>query len=226
MRNAAEQKYLAAYNLGNYPEALSSYKLFNALKDSMQNEEHRRISLAKEFAFKEEKLKLENVGLQTESQVRGDELHRARYYLVALILLTTAIGGLAFTNYRSLVRNKKLAAQVQEQNEEIQTQSEELSQANEEIRGINETLETQVKIKTSQIVNYAYYNAHQVRGPLARIIGLTNLIRDKLIKETEMETILNMITLSAQELDQVVTDINQVLKEQEAQKNRDINRTQ
>jgi len=208
MRNATEQKFDALKNAHRYQEALETYHLFEQLKDSIQNQENRQLVLAKEFAFNEEKLKVENASLVNEAHLKEVTLQRTQLFVVILLLFCVILSLLVFNYYRALHRNKKLRLRVQEQNEEIQAQSEELFQAYEEITRINESLKSQVDFQTNQITGYAFQNAHNVRGPLARIIGLINLAEKGLIKEEEMPSLFQMISVSAKELDEIIKKIN------------------
>lgn len=212
-KNATEQRYLAEIKLGKDREALKSFQLFTLLKDSMVNEESKQQSLMKDFAFKEEKLKLENKNLTLQSELKAEALQRTRLLLIVILCLAIVLAAFAINYYRSAHKNKKLTLEVQNQKEEIQTQAEELVQANEEIQRINEDLEEQVKFKTNQIISYASYNAHQVRGPLARIMGLTSLIKQNLTYPEELPYIVTLIDSSAKELDEIVSDINRTMNE-------------
>ncbi|MBS1486719.1 MAG: tetratricopeptide repeat protein [Bacteroidetes bacterium] len=213
MRNATEQKFEALKNAKRYAEALETYSLFSALKDSMQNQQNKRLALAKEFSFQEEKLKTQNASLAKEAQLKDETLRRTQIFLLILAIFSVAMTVLSLRYYRSLQRNKKMAKRIQEQSEEIQAQSEELVQANEEILRINENLEAQVQFQTNQILSYAFQNAHNVRGPLARILGLINLVERGLIQQDEMLQTLKMINISANELDEIIKKINRSLEE-------------
>lgn len=130
-------------------------------------------------------------------------------------------------NRRHEKRLSKLNLELREKNEEIQTQKEEISLQNdellekqEEISTINQNLEMILNERTKvieernrQIIEYAYFNAHQVRGPLARIMGLVNLTRHHTNPE-ELLDIVNRMDISAQELNQVVLQINKILEDE------------
>jgi PAS domain S-box-containing protein len=54
----------------------------------------------------------------------------------------------------------------------------------------------------------AWIQSHVVRAPLARLMGLIQLIKDEYIRENETEQILDYITSSAHELDRIIKDIS------------------
>ena len=82
------------------------------------------------------------------------------------------------------------------------------------IKRINFSLEEKVKERTKElesrnavIEQYAFANAHLVRGPLARILGLAALLEMEGEKTEELRDLLR----SAQSLDEVIREINQIL---------------
>jgi signal transduction histidine kinase len=128
------------------------------------------------------------------------------------------LGFIVYRYYRDKKKShselEKLNREIYEKHEEILAQAEELTQANQEISRINESLEAEVTHRTDKIerqnkilIEYAFSNAHNVRGPLARILGLASLMSmeddPELLKEYN-----TYIYVSAQELDNVIRAIN------------------
>jgi light-regulated signal transduction histidine kinase (bacteriophytochrome) len=110
---------------------------------------------------------------------------------------------------------------IQTQQEKITAQAEEVNRTNREIALINENLEALVREKTLKITRqneklivYAFHNAHRVRGPLARILGLVSLTKIGAINQQETDFILNEIHTASAELDVVIKEITQVLEEE------------
>lgn len=64
--------------------------------------------------------------------------------------------------------------------------------------------------RNRDLEQFAHILSHNVRAPLSTILGLTNLIKDEQDKD-EQQTIIDGIEYSAQQLDTVVTDLNQIL---------------
>jgi two-component system NtrC family sensor kinase len=117
-----------------------------------------------------------------------------------------------------ILNNKKreLELLVAERTKDLEAQNEEIMQQQHQIEQINSSLEQTVKERTDQLedqnkklLEYAYFNAHKVRGPLARILGLTYLVQ-KSPNDNPIEMI-KRIEVSARELDKVITDVNQSL---------------
>jgi tetratricopeptide (TPR) repeat protein len=135
-----------------------------------------------------------------------------------LIAVLIVLGFIVYRYYRDKKKShrelEKLNREIYEKHEEILAQAEELTQANQEISRINESLEAEVTYRTDKIerqnkilIEYAFSNAHNVRGPLARILGLASLMSmeddPELLKEYN-----TYIYVSAQELDNVIRAIN------------------
>jgi tetratricopeptide (TPR) repeat protein len=132
-----------------------------------------------------------------------------------------ATGALGFVIYRYYQGKKqstraleKLNREIYEKHEEILAQSEELTQANEEIKRINESLEAEVTLRAHKIeeqnkklIDYAYFNAHNVRGPLARIMGLSMLM-ERESPAGQLKEYTTCLITAAHELDSVIKEIN------------------
>ncbi|MEQ9168240.1 MAG: histidine kinase dimerization/phospho-acceptor domain-containing protein [Fulvivirga sp.] len=67
-------------------------------------------------------------------------------------------------------------------------------------------------LKNKKLEDYAHYNSHNIRGPLARILGLIHLWETQSIQQSEKEEMLSRIEESAKELDEMVRKVNQMLE--------------
>jgi signal transduction histidine kinase len=128
---------------------------------------------------------------------------------------------LAQQNEELIQSQEEISAQrdiVSEQNLQLQKAREIIEKQNEETTIRNETLEAQVEERTRDLVEYnqqleqfAFISAHNLRAPVARILGLghiLNLCPDDL---HEARTIVDKIVFTTEELDRVVRDLNTVL---------------
>ncbi|MDN4165860.1 hypothetical protein QWY31_10115 [Cytophagales bacterium LB-30] len=123
------------------------------------------------------------------------------------------------TNLEQLVLDR--TRELVDANHELQMLNEELTSSNEEIASLNENLEAIVADRTErinrqleQLRHYAHANAHEVRGPLARILGLMYVIKQESDWQTKQE-LLELVQLSATELDEVIRKINRLLEHDE-----------
>lgn len=109
--------------------------------------------------------------------------------------------------------------ELQEKNEELYVTNEALKIAYEEIKAHNENLDELVKQRSKEIEEqlnlfhkYAYLNSHEVRAPLARILGLISLIGYE-EENQEENPIIGKLRESAIELDSIVKSMNRLLEE-------------
>lgn len=124
---------------------------------------------------------------------------------------------------RLRIKNEKLEEdrqQLKAQSEEISSQNQMLEEQKVEIERINGELEkaldkrtSEVKTQKGQIMEYSFLNAHEVRGPLSRLLGLVDLIEGGFADEDQTEFILANIKKSAIEIDEKIREMNEVLNE-------------
>lgn len=73
----------------------------------------------------------------------------------------------------------------------------------------------EIELQNQKLLEYAFYNAHKVRGPLARILGLVYLLKreaDK-IGFVDNDQYLDKLSESANELDIAVREMSHYLNE-------------
>lgn len=142
------------------------------------------------------------------------------------VISLVGIAGLAFfTRTRRILKtNRELEEAVHQQTKELAAQNEELIQSQEEVSAQrdlvarqNENLEIEVAKRTNELVEYnqqleqfAFIAAHNLRAPVARILGLGQLIQ-MLENSSEKDEIYPKLLRAAEELDGVVKDLNTIL---------------
>ncbi len=121
---------------------------------------------------------------------------------------------------------EKERARVFETNGKLEEANAEVYAQNEVIASYNRSLEVLVEERTKDIqslnqklIEYAFFNSHKVRGPLARILGLIYLIRlTKSVDQNEnthsIDDQIEMLEKSATELDDVIKAITVLLDEE------------
>jgi signal transduction histidine kinase len=101
---------------------------------------------------------------------------------------------------------------------DLYEQNRELARQEEEIRAIKDNLEElvaergqQIELKNKELAEYAFINAHLLRAPLCRILGLLNLM------ETEPQTYpageIERVRTIANDIDRSIREINQVVSQ-------------
>ena len=100
---------------------------------------------------------------------------------------------------------------------EIEAQHEELLQSHESTNELNRNLEQMVTERTEKVhaqnqmlLKYTYTNAHHLRGPVARLLGLINV--HKLDPNPDYNFFMTKMEDQAMEIDTVVKKINEELE--------------
>ena len=90
-------------------------------------------------------------------------------------------------------RNAQLSAEIEQQNKELMASNFELVQ------------------KTNRIEQFAYTISHNLRAPIARLIGLVNLLGSAK-SDDELRDLTDKTNISARELDRVVKDLSGIMQ--------------
>jgi ligand-binding sensor domain-containing protein len=160
-------------------------------------------------------------GILIYIRVRTNAIKRRSKYLEQLVSERTKL--ISEQRDKLAALNEELRSSQEEvlaQRDKLAEKIEELAEKNNEIEHINANLEEIVDQRTKvledqnkRISEYAFINAHNLRGPLASILGLINLINQE--KEHENRMALNKhLSKSAEALDQVVRSINRMLEKE------------
>jgi signal transduction histidine kinase len=100
---------------------------------------------------------------------------------------------------------------IEEQNHALQKAKLELEKRVEErtlqLTEINQSLIDQ----NNQLEQYAFITAHNLRAPVARIIGLMNIIDKENLHTPENLLYMDKLAISAEELDMIIKDLNVVV---------------
>jgi signal transduction histidine kinase len=134
---------------------------------------------------------------------------------------------IAAQNEEIVSQSEELSAQRDTlllQNQKLQDAGDIIHQQNAEIKAANEHLLEEVNSRThelqkanrelieqnNQLEQFAFIAAHNLRAPLARILGLTNLIKIS-ATEGEKQLAFEKLELSTRDLDHVINDLNIIL---------------
>ncbi|WP_018341523.1 HAMP domain-containing histidine kinase [Cytophaga aurantiaca] len=160
---------------------------------------------------------ISNISFYKYDNVNQVIINFTAYFMVYLIITCSA--GTLKNKYDSITlelkeKNIKLLEQtvlMVHQNNELVESRNELNEINQNLESIVEQRTNNVKQKNEYLIKYAYTNAHHVRGPLARILGLLQLA--KLDGETDYLFLFDKIDYEAKEIDVVLKTINKELEE-------------
>lgn len=142
-----------------------------------------------------------------------DAVTAAITYSVLYFILTYATGVLkaSYDRIHQYLRDTNI--QLNDKAKEIEAQNEELLQVQDNLNELNTNLEKIVNERTEKIqvqnellIKYSYTNAHHLRGPVARLLGLATIY--KLEPETNPDFFIEKMVEQANEIDSVVKKIN------------------
>lgn len=239
-RDAYDLLYQCAERQGHSTQSFDYFKKYNNYKDSIENmsEESRIVSMRLEYEMQKKKLEIDVLKKETEIQTEELKIKNILLYfsITLLLLLTVFIYYVVKNNKLLQARNQEISRQQAELltlNEEITAQGEEvmaqrdalfeknqqIEQVNQQMALINENLEKLVKQRTQaleeqnkKLSDYAFFNAHKLRAPLARVLGLINLLMSG-NNINEQPEILRYLKLSSEELDSIVRSVGTILDE-------------
>lgn len=119
---------------------------------------------------------------------------------------------------------QRLYQEVSEQKEMIQAQADELGEANRSMNEINQSLERIVAEKTAELrstneelakhnnelLQFSYTVSHNLRGPVARLLGLSDLAQTEQNHEQTRQWT-QLIHKTSSDLDLVIKDLSKIL---------------
>ena len=198
----------------NYRQAYASLSRYTAfLKhnfDRSQKLQREQFEYRSELREKDYQLQL----LEASNTIKDEQLKAQEF---KILLLISIAGGSVFTlllawrGYRSIRRKRD---QIKEQSDLIKEQSQELEALNANLEQEVQDRTRELKRRYEQLVQFSFTNAHEVRGPLSRILGVTNFLADKErynLTEEELNTFLQSLRSSAEEMDEVLRKISKLL---------------
>jgi tetratricopeptide (TPR) repeat protein len=107
-----------------------------------------------------------------ESTLLDLKLKNQQKTLILLISSVVSLTILLGVTFYFLKREKILKSNIESKSKKINQQNLKLLTQTNEMSSLMSTLEEILKEKNSQLNNYAFYNAHRLRAPIARILGL------------------------------------------------------
>ncbi|HEY3406169.1 MAG TPA: hypothetical protein VGK59_22435, partial [Ohtaekwangia sp.] len=131
--------------------------------------------------------------------------------LYFILIYATAVLKGSYDRIHQYLRETNI--KLNEKAKEIETQHEELLMAHDNLNTLNTDLEKIVNERTARIlmqneilIKYSYTNAHHLRGPVARLLGLASVY--KLEPQTDPDFFISKMIDQANEIDSVVKQIN------------------
>lgn len=179
--------------LGQYKKAYEAKICFEVCNDSILNQQKFESIKALELAQQEalnHKLTKEKALKDLQIKQQAQTL-RSRWVLMLLTtLILILLSGLLYLLYRSHQFHKNTNKILQKK---VKERTLNLEQAYQRIREVS------------------FANSHHTRRPLANILGLLNLLEEDKISDPEVLEVLSLLRESANELEEVLLEINEEL---------------
>jgi signal transduction histidine kinase len=149
-----------------------------------------------------------------------DAVTAARTYstLYFIVIYATAVLKSSYDRIHQHLLSTNL--ELHEKSNEVLAQNEELLQVKDSLNALNEDLERVVNERTKKIqiqneilLRYNYSNAHHLRGPVARLLGLASLY--EIDSGLEADFIIKKMVNEAKDIDTVVRQINDLLESED-----------
>ncbi len=213
--------------LGDFENAYRYQIIQSDLTNKAFNPEIAATLINDQLKLEKEKIELQKELSEEQRQKDQSIIQGQKLINLASIAIILALSGVTFLFYRNARVKQRLNLQLQEKQEEILAQTEELTAQTEELRASNEKIEAinanlgnlvndrtaTIKNQNLRLRDYAYFNAHKVRGPLARILGLISIIEYEFPHDA-FGPYKKMLKESSIELDKAIREINIVLEEE------------
>ncbi|MEQ8244563.1 tetratricopeptide repeat protein [Fulvivirga sp.] len=208
-------KYLSEVDSlnGDYAKAYFHYKKHAQLKDSVFNLDKSAQLARIQTEYETEILQKDNEAKQADVKQRNTMI----IAVIMLLILTIALAN-AFYQQRTVQKqaNKSLQSkseQIVRQADELQKQSVKLQQMNDNLESSNQNLEEKIRQRTEQLreqnkilSDYAFFHAHELRAPVANILGLIELLKHSELPKKDLDIVTHLYT-STTELDKVIKNI-------------------
>ncbi|TAH21191.1 MAG: hypothetical protein EAZ08_04105 [Cytophagales bacterium] len=227
-----EVMYLTYKSKKDINTALYHHEQMLVLKDSIYNKDkiNAVAGLQANYEIKEKQYEIEkqNITIRLNAKIIAEE-RMAKYGLGIGFTMLCIFGYILYYNYRKIKKTNLIVisqnAYIQEQRERLQAINEELNQQNEEMSLLNNNLEKVVNERTHELKltieslskqnqdleQFSYIISHNLRAPVARILGLTNIFdKDEILSQSNQE-IFTHLQKTTIDLDEVIKDLTYII---------------
>ena len=208
-RDKTKEAYGILYEIyerkNDYKNALIYYKQFNLYQDSIFSEDRIQYIENIKITYQTEKMARENELLRKDAQLKDSQLNQQAMLTWIAVATVVFLSVISVLLYRNIQQRAKTNAILEEYSNDLKRQVEERTK---ELVNTNMELVSQ----NNQLEQFGYIIAHNLRGGVARILGLTGLINGKSFEPAKDQDILKLLHGSAKELDTTIYDLNSILE--------------
>ncbi|MBI3232722.1 MAG: hypothetical protein HYZ42_01555, partial [Bacteroidetes bacterium] len=161
--------------------------------------------------------------LLRKQQKSKDEVIQLQSKLIYVIVFASIILLLfSIYEYIQYTKKKKVNQELVRLNENISKLSSEIEEKNKLLEQDNFKKSINIEAKEKRILDFAFFNAHELRAAVARILGLVNVFKHSYYQKEDLSKIVDMVEESTLGLDKMVKDFGNrliVIEEEESENN-------
>lgn len=221
--SAVKELAITAFKTNQFRQAYTFQLQFNQLTDSIHNKAKIERALQEEYKFKEEKNQLEQ---DKKDLIYQSTSEKQRWMLYGVLCLLAGVAVIAYALYRSSLVKKNTSDllrvqrnELVKQNAVIEEQNKLLQESKNQLEQNIETRTQDLKLANQELVNqnlqleqFTFMTAHNLRGPVARLIGLGSLYNSENPGEPFNTEVIKGIKQSSKDLDEVIRDMTIILR--------------
>ncbi|MCU0446950.1 MAG: tetratricopeptide repeat-containing sensor histidine kinase [Microscillaceae bacterium] len=170
--------------------------------------------------------KQEEMALMAKDQL----IQEGKFRWQSILIYALVVGGtlsyvIAIVLYINNRQKQKINLLLREQHAELAQKNEEIRFKNEEIQTLNENLEQKIDRRTHELQiamdnvleqnqdleQFSYIVSHNMRAPVASILGLISILDKSKINDPEIIQIIDYLNESTEKLDTVFKDMDKIL---------------
>lgn len=188
----------------DYKNALYFYKQFNIYQDSIFSEDKIQYIENLKINYETEKMEQENQLLKKDADLKDAILNQQRALVLGSTIAVSLLVVTLIFQYRNVRQKKNTNRLLEKYNHDLESQVEERTR---------ELMKTNLELvrQNSQLEQFGYITAHNLRAPVARILGLANVINSTSFEMPKDKEVLDKLQLSAEDLDTIIFDLNGIL---------------
>lgn len=206
-RDRTKEGYRILYEIykakKDYKNALDSYQVFNYYQDSIFSEDHMQYIDNLKINYELEKIEQENKLLKKDTELKDSQISQQLTLTWVGIITILFLLAISILLYRNNTQRKKSNSLLKEYSAQLEQQV---------LKRTEEVVKTNIELvkQNNQLEQFGFIIAHNLRGPVARILGLSNLITKQYDPVRDAE-IIHQLHGSAEELDMIIYDLNGIL---------------
>jgi len=205
--NLHEHRRKIYLEIEDYLSAYNELALATNYKDSIFNEQ--KSSIIQQYNYDE--ISRQNRLLKNQNILQSLLLNQQQKITLAIIIICTLLLLSIFLIYRVLRSRSKHNKRLSIINAQVERQNKIIEEANMVLEYKVKERTQRLKKSNERLIEFSLFNSHQIRAPLARLLGLTYL--STISNKEELPHYIEMINNSAQELDQQIRTAGKELTE-------------